>query len=165
MELLSSFSANPLRIYTVPKRIKNKKGISTFPAKHIVSHLDYSIDFSSQLNNGEVIINGKIICNRIELKINSSFFRQQSLTAFLSGGRESLSFYLTFIINTNQGNEFIQEMILPTYGFIADTNNNTNYKMIVFDTTSQIPNFAPSSNALAVNGYYFINNKNSYILV
>lgn len=165
MELLSSFTLNPLRIYTVPKRIKNKKGISTFPEKHIASYLDYSVDFSNLLSDSERIIQGKVMCNHTELTINSSFFRKNYLTAFLSGGKESLSFYLTFIIKTNKGNEFCQEIILPTYGCFKDKHANTMYKVRALDAQSQTPSHIPPLNALSINGYYLIYKKNSYIMV
>ncbi|MDI2112077.1 phage fiber-tail adaptor protein [Commensalibacter nepenthis] len=164
MELLSSFNLNPLRIYTVPKRIKNKKGISTFSAKHIASYLDYSVDFSNQLSDREVIIKGKVLCNRAELKVNSSFFRQQYLTAWISDGKENCSFYLTFVVQTNKGNEFFQDIILPTYGRFTDK-TNSDHKVIALVKTSHAPNYRPPFNALAIDGRYLINKKNSYIMV
>lgn len=159
MELLSSFALNPLRIYTIPKRIKKKKGISTFPEKHIASYLDYSVDFSNILSDGEVIIQGKVLCNRTELTVNSSFFRTNYLTAFLSGGKESLSFYLTFIVKTNKGNEFFQEIILPTYGCFKDNSIQKIYKVIALNAQTTTPDYTPPLNALAVNGRYFIYKK------
>lgn len=165
MELLSSFYLNPLRIYTVPKRIKNKKGIATFPEKHISSYLDYSVDFSNQMNNGEFIIQGKILCNHTGLQINSSFFQEQFLTAFLSDGKENLSFYLTFSIKTNKGNEFFQEIILPTYGCFSDNISQRNYQFIALDEKSNRPAYRPPLNALAIDGCYLIYKQNSYIMV
>lgn len=165
MKLLSSFILYPLRIYTIPKRIKNKKGIATFPAKHIASYQDYSVDFSNQLCADEKITQGKVICNHKALQINSSFYREQYLTAFLSGGRENLSFYLTFIVHTNKGNEFVQEIILPTYGFFPHTDKDKQYHFIALSKKSIPPDTKPPLNALAINDYYFINNKNSYIVV
>lgn len=159
MELLSSFTLNPLRIYTVPKRIKNKKGVASFPAKHIASYLDYSVDFSNQLNVDEVIIQGKILCNRAELKIHTSFFQKQSLTAFLSAGKENLSFYLTFMIKTNQGNAFVQEVIVPTFGCFSDETTKTDYQFIALDETSIAPENIPPLNALSLDRRYFIYKK------
>lgn len=165
MELLSSFTLNPLRIYTVPKRIKNKKGISTFPEKHIASYLDYSVDFSNLLSDGERIIQGKVLCNHTELIIHTVCFRSQYLMAFLSGGKEGLSFYLTFIIQTNKGNEFCQEIILSTYGCFQDKHAKTPYKMLALDTETQAPTDIPPLNALSINEYYLIYKKNSYVMV
>ncbi|CAI3953295.1 unnamed protein product [Commensalibacter communis] len=164
MELLSSFNLNPLRIYTVPKRIKNKKGISTFSAKHIASHLDYSVDFSNQFSDGEVIVKGKVLCNRTELKVNASFFRAQYLTALISDGKENYSFYLTFIVHTNKGNELFQDIILPTYGCLIGESHNP-CKVIALDTSDQAPNYRPPFNALVIGGYYLISKKKSYIMV
>ncbi|EUK19238.1 phage fiber-tail adaptor protein [Commensalibacter papalotli (ex Servin-Garciduenas et al. 2014)] len=165
MEIISSFNLNPLRIYTVPKRIKNKKGIATFPSKHIASYLDYSVDFSNQMNDGEIIIQGKTLCNHSGIQINSSFFKEHSLTVFLSDGKENRSFYLTFIIKTNQGNEFFQEIILPTYGCFIDNISQQNFQFIALDKESNNPHPRPPLNALAIDGRYLIYNKNSYIMV
>lgn len=114
MRFVSGFARASDRIHKTCKRNGGKMAV--FPSKNSNACLDYSVDFSRVMRAGERLVSGRIMVWGEGLFINGFYVQGSFLTAFISGGVSSGSFYLVFSAWTDWGNRVEQELLLPTYG-------------------------------------------------
>lgn len=161
MELLSQFRLNPYRIYTASKKIN--KGIAVFPTKSASSYLDYSINFEKKLEDGERLLTGNVTVNSNDILISSVVCNGSYMTAFISGGKEHSSYYLTFEAQTNLGGSFIQDMILSVTG--KGTGSERLYQYLTFTEHIAPPLIKPPLNAIRINDRYLISDSGFFMVI
>lgn len=160
MELLSQFNLSPYRIYKVSKRMN--KGIATFPAKSVSSYLDYTVDFSNRLQDGERVLTGTVfIKNGSGLSITSVVCNGSYLTAYIDGGTANSTYYLTYEAQTNLGGSFIQDMVLSVIGKSEDKTEK--YSFLTFNKDTKPPDTRPPLNAIAINGRYLVSDSGFFM--
>lgn len=151
MEFLSQFNLSSDRIYKVSK--KTNRGISIFPEKPASLYLDYTVDFSNKLEEGERVLTGNVtVVSGTDLEVTSVVCNGSYLTAFIDGGASNSSYYLTFEAQTNLGGLFIQSMLLSIIG--KEKEKSEKYSFLVFDKDTKPPDTKPPLNAIKINDRY-----------
>lgn len=159
MKLIHTFSLNRYCTYKVLKR--SKKNLSVFPAKLVASYQDYSVDFLSRLDDGEKILSGFVIMHGQGLRVESVYKQDTVLTAFISGGLANHSYYITYTVKTNLGNNITQEMILPTFGYVFQDRNVDRY--ITIAPNIRPPNIRPPLNGIKLMDRYLLDDNGFFI--
>lgn len=160
MEFLSQFHLSSDRTYKVSK--KTHKGISTFPEKPASLYLDYTVDFSNKLTENERILTGNVtITNGLGLNISAVVCNGPYLIAFIDNGLSQNSYYLSYEAQTNLGNVFVQNMLLPILG--KKMVKTERYSFLVFNIKTKPPDTKPPLNALKINDRYLVSDSGFFM--
>lgn len=159
MYLTYIYTTNTYRMCKIRKR--SLKKLSIFPVKYSRDYLDYSVDFSKFLNDGEHIVWSKVSVNSDHLIIENVYGHGPYVTGFISGGLSNHSYYLIFTAKTNQGSILSQEMILPTYG--QGKVERPGLKYLALRPGIKPPTNRPPFNAVRLNNRYLLDDNGFFI--
>lgn len=160
MQSISQFTLSSYRSYRIS--LKPQKNLSIFPPKNTNDYLDYSVDFSRLLEDGEKLLSGDVKVQEEGVVIENIHVQPTILTAFISGGMPNRSFYLVFTARTDKGNILIQEMILPTYGQNIEKEAVRNY-FVSLKPDIKPPKQRPPLNAIKINDRYLFDDNGFFI--
>ncbi|CAK7192669.1 hypothetical protein COMNV_00874 [Commensalibacter sp. Nvir] len=153
MKILPQFRLSPHRIRKAMRR--RETGVTRFPTKSVPDYLDYTIDFSPLLQQGETMVKGSVRSSSRDLKIEHVYAHATYVTAFLSGGIENASYYLQFIAKTSFGSVFMHDGIVSVQGTGQPQPHVYSYQS--WQPVSCIPKDKPPLNALKLNHAYLLN--------
>lgn len=163
MELISQFQRDQTRLYSVPKRSRANSTLPTFIAKPSSAYLDYSIDFSRQLDRDDFIHSGSVTVNGLGITLEAVYADATYLTAFISGGLKHGLFYLTFTAFSAGGSCLSQEIMLPTRGEVLSSTPPLSF-LAIEKTDHPSPDTKPPLNAISINNRPLIDTQGNYIV-
>lgn len=161
MHLMRTFFLNSYCVYQVLRH--SKRELSVFPPKNVTSYQDYSVDFFHRLSDGERVVSGTVLVHGLGLRVESVLAHDRFLTAFISGGRASHSYCLTYTAQTDRGRSVIQEMILSTFGHAATERREERF--ISMASRTRPPDIRPPLNGIKLIDRYLLDDNGFFICI